>query len=170
MDLDELLNEINNATTTESKSKKKKAKKTEPVPAKVEVKNITTDQIVETFEAVKLGDPLKADENFKNTIEGENVVKVLEEGDEINTESNVEVNDEEKKKKKRKKKKKTGEKKDEGEELENEKEVATNLEENINKYRHLFDFSKMELNNSKFQDNSMFRVIKNWEEKPWNQT
>ena len=38
----------------------------------------------------------------------------------------------------------------------------------INPYRNLFEFK--EVSNSRFQDNSIFRVINNWEEKEWTQT
>ena len=55
MDLDELLNEINKVSSSQySKNKKKKDKKVE----KITVTSITTDQIVETFEAVKLSNPI----------------------------------------------------------------------------------------------------------------
>jgi hypothetical protein len=163
MDLDELLNEINKASSTqESKNKKKKEKKVE----KVEVTQINTDQIVETFEAVKLGNPAKQEQNFNNALEGENVVKVLETGEICKGDGEPE---EEKKKKRKKKKKKAGDKK-EGDELEDEKEVSTDLEKNFNNFRHLFDFSALNVTDSRFQDNSMFRVLKNWEEKPWPQT
>ena len=70
-----------------------------------------------------------------------------------------------KKKKKKKKKPANGECKIDG-----EKDVTTNVEEKINKYKHLFDFSDKEITNTRFQDNSVFRVLKNWEDKPWNQT
>jgi len=163
MDLDELLNEINKVSSSQdSKNKKKKDKKVE----KINVTSITTDQIVETFEAVKLSNPSKQEENFNNAIEGDNVVKVLETAEISKGDGEPE---EEKKKKRKKKKKKAGDKKD-TDELEDEKDVATDLEKNINNYRHIFDFSSCNVNNSRFQDNSMFRVLKNWEEKPWPQT
>ena len=37
-----------------------------------------------------------------------------------------------------------------------------------NPYRNLFDFK--EISKSRFQDNSIFRIINNWEEKEWLQT
>jgi hypothetical protein len=161
MDLDDLINEINNAgEQKKSKTKKKKIKQESESP-------ITTNQIVQTFEAIKLGDPKKVDENIKNVIEmntQESVVQVL--NDEIKVESNLDILEEEKKKKKKKKKKKptTGAEAD-------EKNVEEEIETKINQYKNYFDFSGKTLTNSRFQDNeSVFRVIKNWQDKPWNQT
>src|SRR5690242_6937143 len=103
MDIDDLLAEINNAsaTTDPSKSKKKKKAKTESL----EPKSLNTDQIVKTFEAIKLGDPKKVEENIKNVLDenaDENVVQVLD--TDVKAEANVDLVDEEKKKKKKKKK------------------------------------------------------------------
>ena len=161
MDIDDLLKEINSAgEQNKSKGKKKKAKLDNQIPS--------TDQIVQTFDAIKLGDPKKTDENIKIILDGDgrnDVVKVLEDG--IKLENNVELNDEEKKKKKRKKKKKAGA----GTELENEKDIDEEVQTKINQYRNCFDFTGKNITNSRFQDNqSVFRVIKNWEDKPWNQT
>lgn len=87
----------------------------------------------------------------------------------MNTEIPI-INDETttKPKKKRVKKyqKKGNDKDNKDEEGEDEEES-----EKINKYKSLFDFSGKEITNSRFQDNtSVFRIIKNWEEKEWNQT
>lgn len=157
-DIDDLLNEIENASTAEVKSKSKKKKgKVEEVIFPDEGVELSTDKIVKVVEAIKLGDPKKAEENVKNALE-----------DEIKTESVVKVVDEEKAKKKRKKKKKKASEKKEGEE-DFEKD-ATDLEKNINKYRNIFDFSSLNITDSRFQDNSIFRILKNWEDKPWHQT
>jgi hypothetical protein len=40
-----------------------------------------------------------------------------------------------------------------------------NVEEKNNKYKHLFNFSGIEVSNSRFQGNSVFRVLKNWEKR-----
>ena len=146
MDIDDLLNEINSTSTTDqNKTKKKKKVKTDTTLDKP----LNTVQIVKTFEAIKLGDPIKRDEYIKNAIEennesengngnGGSVVKVLDTTP-IATDSIVELLDEEKKKKKKKKKKKTGEKKEEGlDDIEIEKELATDVDKNINQYNHLF--------------------------------
>jgi hypothetical protein len=155
LDIDSLLEEINSVSTTNNKGKNKNKKKEETKP-----KSITTDQIIQTYEAIKLGNPLEVDKNIQEIINPE-IVK------EVDVESIAENNDttEMKKKKKKKNKKKTAQPTIDG-----EKEVVTNVEEKINKYKELFDFSNVEVTNSRFQDNSMFRVLKNWEEKEWNQT
>jgi hypothetical protein len=88
--------------------------------------------------------------------------------DQIKIDTTTEIIDKIKKKKKNKKKKPAdGTKEDDGDA---DSKLNTNVEEKINKYKHLFDFSAMEVSNSRFQDNSAFRVLKNWEEKPWGQT
>jgi hypothetical protein len=162
MDIDDLINEINNAgEQKKSKNKKKKTKQETETP-------ITTNQIVQTFEAIQLGDPNKVEQNIKNILEvntQESVVQVL--NDEIKVESNLDLLEQEKKKKKKKKKKKPTT----GEEGDNEKNIEEEIETKINQYKNYFDFSGRTITNSRFQDNeSVFRVIKNWQDKPWNQT
>jgi len=172
MDIDDLLNEINNASSTEqAKSKKKKKKQNE-----VNTSNLNTAQIVQTFEAIQLGDPKKRDENIKNALDNTkeeldetSVVKDLN-AIPITTDNVVDLIEADKKKKKKKKKKKAGDKKDDVEEIGDESKVATDLEKVTNNYRHLFDFSGQNITNSRFQDNSCFRVLKNWEDIPWHQT
>jgi hypothetical protein len=65
-----------------------------------------------------------------------------------------------KKKKKKPKNKETDDKKDE------EEEEDEDLSKKENKWKSRIDFpSAEEVKKTKFQDNSSFRVIKNWEEK-----
>lgn len=154
VDIDSLLEEINSASVTNNKGKNKNKKKEESSS-----KPITTNQIVQTYEAMKLGNPLEVEKNIQDIINPE-IVKEVEVDSIV---ENVDTTDAKKKKKKKKKKPAQVA-------IEGEKDVTTNLEEKINKYKELFDFSNVEVNNSRFQDNSMFRVIKNWEEKEWNQT
>jgi hypothetical protein len=155
VDIDSLLDEINSISSTNNNKGKTKNKKKEDVISKP----ITTNQIVQTFEVIKLGDPSQIEKNIQEII-NINAEKETEE------ESVVQVLDTDvKKKKKKKKKKPTQDTKVDG-----DKDVISEVEENINKYRHCFDFSDREITNSRFQDNSSFRVLKNWEEKQWNQT
>jgi len=92
-----------------------------------------------------------------------------------NKESGNSQQEQKKKKKKRKKKPK----KEEEEEEENDEEEEKGKEEEElkklkeNKYKAFWDieFSNKPLLNTRFQDNSVFRVLKNWEEKEgWKQT
>ena len=69
--------------------------------------------------------------------------------------------EEESKKKTKKKKKKNNKKK-------NKKNGKIFEVPQTNPYRNLFDFK--EFTKSRFQDNSIFRLINNWEEKDWLQT
>ena len=162
MDIDALLNEINNAG--EQKKSKKKNKKTKTV--ETNDTSLNTDQIVKTFEAIALGDPKAREENMKNALEEdikEEMVRVL--SDEIKLESPLEIVEEEKKKKKKKKKPVTGA------DGKLELNVEEEIENKINQYRNYFNFSDKTITNSRFQDNaSVFRVLKNWDEKEWSQT
>ena len=73
-------------------------------------------------------------------------------------EANPEVPSEEKKKKKKKKHKKHGK---------GNKPDDANRE---NPYRSLFNFDPKDVSPSRKQDNSQFRILGSWEEKPWLQT
>ena len=89
--------------------------------------------------------------------EMETSIKVTEEPkNEINIEK-----EEESKEKVKKKKKKNNKKK-------NKKNGKIFEVPQTNPYRNLFDFK--EFTKSRFQDNSTFRLINNWEEKEWLQT
>lgn len=112
-----------------------------------------TDDVVETYEKLKIS------ESNKN-IQEENISIV-------NTEIPT-TNETVKSKKKRVKKyQKKGNDKDE----EQDDDEEEGNKDKINKYKSLFDFSGKEITNSRFQDNeSAFRIIKNWSEKEWNQT
>lgn len=84
------------------------------------------------------------------------------------TEQNLDVIPEGEEKKKKKKKKNKKKKNPQEKDDEDEEEKDELQRENI--YRKLFDFSSKEITESRFQDNSIFRVIKDWQEKPWKQT
>ncbi len=166
VDIDSLLEEINSISTNNNgKGKKNNKKKQETTP-----KVISTNEIVKTYQAIELGNPAQVEKNIQEIISLDQEKEVEEEPivEVVDTETNKivhSVDPECKKKKKKKKKKPAAEVKIEG-----EKDVTTNMEEKINKYKHLFDFSDKEITNMRFQDNSALRVIKNWEDKPWNQT
>lgn len=171
VDIDSLLEEINSISSTNNgKGKKNNNKKKEEITPKP-ITTITTSQIVQTYEAIKLGNPSQVEKNIQDIINPDQEKEAQEDSfvEIVDTETNkiVHTVDPECKKKKKKKKKKpaNGECKIDG-----EKDVTTNVEEKINKYKHLFDFSDKEITNTRFQDNSVFRVLKNWEDKPWNQT
>lgn len=100
----------------------------------------------------------------------------------INTNINVEEgkNEEQKKKKKKRNRKKKnkdenaeaeGEEDDDEEEKKKEEEALKKLKEN--KYKSFWDieFANSKVIESRAQDNSIFRVLKNWQEKEgWKQT
>ncbi len=150
IDIDDLLNDINN--TTESTTKKKKNKK----------KNKTEDKTVNNEE-------IKTDK-IEQIEESVNAIKLNPEID--NKAVNEVVEEDKKKKKRRGKHKKKGDKEEAGDDNDNDENNDKNAEEEVrNKWRSLFDFSDKEITNSRFQDNeSVFRVVKNWEDKPWGQT
>jgi len=169
VDIDSLLEEINSISTNNNgKGKKNNNNKKKEETTQ---KPITTNQIVQTYEAIKLGNPSQVEKNIQDILNADQEKEAQEDPivEIVDTETDkiVHTVDPECKKKKKKKKKKptNGESKIEG-----EKDVTTNVEEKINKYKHLFDFSDKEITNSRFQDNTVFRVLKNWEDKPWNQT
>ena len=88
----------------------------------------------------------------------ESNIKITEESkNEIKFEKEEEESKEQVKKKKKKNKKKKGKKNDKIFEI-----------PQTNPYKQLFDFK--EYSKSRFQDNSIFRLINNWEEKEWFQT
>jgi len=100
----------------------------------------------------------------------------------INTNVNVEEgkNEEQKKKKKKRNRKKKnkdenaeadGDEDDEEEKKKEEEEALKKLKEN--KYKSFWDveFANAKIIDSRAQDNSIFRVLKNWQEKEgWKQT
>ena len=88
----------------------------------------------------------------------ESSIKITEESkNEIKFKKEEEESKEQVKKKKKKNKKKKGKKNDKIFEI-----------PQTNPYKQLFDFK--EYSKSRFQDNSIFRLINNWEEKEWFQT
>jgi hypothetical protein len=169
-DIDELLEEINNAsvnTETKSKNKKKKGKVEENIVTQQHI-SLNTDDIVKTIEVIKLGDPTKVEQNIQNVLE-KDIITLNQEY--IKTESVVKLLEEDKaKKKKRRKKKKNDNKDANAEDGELDEEVTANAEEKINKWKNYFDFSGKDIKNTRFQDNSHLVIINNWEDIPWNQT
>ena len=88
--------------------------------------------------------------------------KKEEEEEDDDEDTKKEGNQEEAKKKKKKKKHHKKKKKKEGDKLpEGPRE---------NPYRELFKWDEKDLNNSRAQDNSRFRVIGSWKEGEWSQT
>jgi hypothetical protein len=68
--------------------------------------------------------------------------------------------------KKKKKKKPKTDKKEEGDKKKDEDEEDEDLSKKENPWKTKIEFSKFtDVKKSKFQDNSSFRVLKNWEEK-----
>lgn len=131
------------------------AKQTEVVKTFEDMKNpneIPTNQI--DLEKIQLNQNTEIINTNLENLEGEN-------------EASENVTEEEKKKKKKKKKKA---KKDLNLKVENENKEEEEEKKRENTWRKLFNFSEKELSNSRFQDNSVFRVLKNWQEGPWNQT
>ena len=88
--------------------------------------------------------------------------KKKESDDEDEEEDKKEENQEEGKKKKKKKKHHKKKKKKDGNKLEEGPRE--------NPYRELFKWDPKEVNNSRAQDNSRFRVIGSWKEGDWSQT
>lgn len=151
MDIDDLVDFINDPKTKEKPSKKKGKNK------KVD-KPIKSNEIVETFDSLNL-----VDKNAKD--EGINVVNTY--GDEkIDLNTNRELNNEDESKKAKKKRKRRRGNKDEDEDDDTEELKK----ERAHTYRKFFNFKEEDINKSRFQDMSMFRVLHNWEDKPWNQT
>ncbi len=88
---------------------------------------------------------------------------------EVEVENTEKQEGEEKKKKKKKKKKakKDPNSKNEKDEEEDEEDDGRPKD---NPWRKLFDFGGKEITKSRFQDNTTFRILKNWNEGEWNQT
>jgi hypothetical protein len=103
---------------------------------------------------------IKAEEE-KEKEEPKNEIKIEKEiqKEETKNESKIEAKEETKDKVKKKKNRHKKHKKEKGKIFEIPK---------TNPYKDLFDFK--EVSNLRFQDNSIFRVINNWEEKEWLQT
>jgi len=99
--------------------------------------------------------------NLENIIqpEGEPIEGAIKQG---------EGEEKKKKKKKKKKAKKDPNFKNEKDEEDDEKEEDNKPRENP--WRKLFDFSGKDLTKARFQDNSTFRVLKNWKEGESTQT
>lgn len=70
----------------------------------------------------------------------------------------------------KKKKKKSKKEEQDEEELLKANEERQIFEERLNKWKSFFDFSKVTLSESRFQDNCHLRIVNNWEDKSWKQT
>lgn len=150
MDLEDLVAFINDKQSAPKgktgKKGKAQTKKEENLPS----------EIVKTFDAVNLN---KDEANTNNLPVDEINIDTVKTFD-----PNENMQEAKPKKKKKRHNKGTKDETKETEEQKNEKA------EKENKYKKFFDFSGVELTNSRFQDNSIYRVLKNWEDKPWNQT
>ena len=98
----------------------------------------------------------KIENEIKDEIKEEPKNEIMEQKEEKENEEEKEEEQKETKAKKKKNKKK--------------KKKTNKIFEvpQTNPYRNLFDFK--DVSKSRFQDNSIFRVINNWEEKEWLQT
>ena len=127
-------------------------------------KSLKSDFVPEKKEETKTeikDEAEKEIEKEKEKEEPKNEIKVEKEiqKEETKNESKIEAKEETKDKVKKKKNRHKKHKKEKGKIFEIPK---------TNPYKDLFDFK--EVSNLRFQDNSIFRVINNWEEKEWLQT
>ncbi len=94
-----------------------------------------------------------------------------QEGEELTEAAAAAASEEKKKKKKKKKKtKKDPNSKNEKEDEDDKEEEEQDSKPRENVYRKLWDFTGKDISNSRFQDNSTFRVLKNWKEGEYRQT
>lgn len=147
-DLDELLAEINNPSIIPDKKKKQKPRK-------------QTKDVKDNDEIVKTLNNIKIDNNQEITLTSEEPV-IVQTTDTIETEA------EKAKKKKKKRPKKKTENKDE--ETNSDDERNKEKEEKLKYYKSWFNFDLTNLTETRYQDNSVFRVLKDWKETPWKQT
>ena len=127
---------------------------------KTEIKDEAEKEIEKEKEKEEPKNEIK-DEKEKEKEEPKNEIKVEKEiqKEETKNESKIEAKEETKDKVKKKKNRHKKHKKEKGKIFEIPK---------TNPYKDLFHFK--EVSNLRFQDNSIFRVINNWEEKEWLQT
>ena len=121
----------------------------------------------ESFTLQKLSEIKENSKHFENKIESEPEKKIKEEEpkNEIKPEKEEEPKNEIKPEKAEEQKEKTQKKK----KKHNKKKSKKIFEiPKTNPYRNLFVFK--EISKSRYQDNSIFRLINNWEEKEWSQT
>ena len=121
----------------------------------------------ESFTLQKLSEIKENSKTLENKIESEPEKKIKEEEpkNEIKPEKEKEPINEIKPEKSEEQKEKTQKKK----KKHNKKKSKKIFEiPKTNPYRNLFDFK--EISKSRYQDNSIFRLINNWEEKEWSQT
>ena len=121
----------------------------------------------ESFTLQKLSEIKEDSKTLENKIESKPEKKIKEEEpkNEIKAEKEEEPKNEIKPEKQEEQKEKTQKKK----KKHNKKKSKKIFEiPKTNPYRNLFDFK--EISKSRYQDNSIFRLINNWEEKEWSQT
>jgi len=121
----------------------------------------------ESFTLQKLSEIKENSKTLENKIESEPEKKIKEEEpkNEIKPEKEKEPINEIKPEKSEEQKEKTQKKK----KKHNKKKSKKIFEiPKTNPYRNLFDFK--EISKFRYQDNSIFRLINNWEEKEWSQT
>lgn len=155
IDIDDLVNFINSAKKPPSQvSNVKKVKSKAPTKQAEEkleeiIMNPNSTNILGTFESKQA--------EIAEQVEPEN-----------STKNDVPTEEGEKKKKRRRQKKKKNqddddENDDDDDEARKEKEEAT--KKNKEMFSNFFTFDKSAVTNSRFQDNSRFRIIKDWKEK-----
>ena len=121
----------------------------------------------ESFTLQKLSEIKEDSKTLENKIESKPEKKIKEEEpkNEIKSEKEEEPKNEIKPEKQEEQKEKFQKKK----KKHNKKKSKKIFEiPKTNPYRNLFDFK--EISKSRYQDNSIFRLINNWEEKEWSQT
>ena len=130
----------------------KEKKLNNKIESEIKVSKVETEIKDEIKEEAKNEIKEEAKNEIKEESKNEIIINQKEEKEEKEEEEPKEKNQTKKKKNKKKKKK-------------------TNKIFEVpqtNPYRNLFDFK--DVSKSRFQDNSIFRVINNWEEKEWFQT
>ena len=128
----------------------------------------------ESFTLQKLSEIKENSKNLENKIESEPEKKIKEE--EAKNEIKLEKEEELKNEIKPEKAGEPKEKEEEPKEKTQKKKKKHNKKKSkkifeipkTNPFRNLFDFK--EISKSRYQDNSIFRLINNWEEKEWSQT
>lgn len=164
MNIDDLVNFINNEDKMPSKvSNIKPNTKIKNQNNLETIFNPDSSNIVKTFDnnnnIKELNKDINLIEDFNNENELNKVDNLIEENYNENNDLNKQENIESKKKKHRRQKKKNVE-----ENVMIKEEVELNKIKNFEIYKKYFNFDKEILSTSYFQDNSKFRIIKNWKD------
>ena len=134
---------------------------------KIKDAEIINQKEIESFTLEKLQESKeqKLDTKIESEIKSSNLETEIK--PEIKEEAKNEILIEQKEEKEEKEEEKKEETKDK---TQNKKKKSNKIFEipQSNPYRDLFDFK--DVTKSRFQDNSIFRIINNWEEKDWFQT